>query len=428
MKIEKISAYEILDSRGRPTLTAVTTLSGGFCGEASVPSGVSTGSHEAIELRDGDDQRYNGLGVLKALANVRTKIAPVLIGQDAADQRKIDSLMIELDGTDNKANLGANAILAVSLSAARAQALAEGQPLYRYLSKFNPDFRGQYLLPIPMMNIMNGGQHANWATDIQEYMIMPLGAKTMAEAVRMCAEVYFQLKKVLKSKNYSLGIGDEGGFAPAVASNAEPFELILEAVDRAGYQAGRDIFLSIDAAASEFYREGRYQLNKEGLEADSQKLADFYRALLDKYPIVSVEDIFSEDDWSGFKSFTAALGNRLQIVGDDIYVTNHQRLQRGLEEKTTNSILIKLNQIGTLTETIDVMLLAKKHNWTNIVSHRSGETTDDFIADLAVALGAGQIKTGAPCRGERTVKYNRLMRIEQTELNQAAYASFPFHL
>jgi len=426
MKIKSIEAFEILDSRGQPTISAVTVLADGSRGEASVPSGASTGSHEAVELRDGDAKRYHGLGALKAVKNVNDKIGPMLTGQDAADQQKIDTIMIELDGTPNKGNLGANAMLSVSLSVARAQAQAEKKPLYEYLTKFNPNHQGDYILPIPMMNIMNGGKHANWATDIQEYMILPVGAKSMTEAVRMCAEIYLQLKKVLKAGDYSISIGDEGGFAPSVPSNAEPFKLISEAIKQAGYQPGAEVALGIDAAATEFFQFGKYSLKKENREMDSAELSVFYRDLIKAYPIISLEDIFSEDDWAGFENFTKAFGKKTQIIGDDLYVTNPERLKKGIKEKTTNSILIKLNQIGTFSETIEVILAAQKNHLTTVISHRSGETIDDFIADLAVAFSCGQIKTGAPCRGERTVKYNRLMRIEQELKNKANYASWPF--
>ncbi len=426
MKIKTIVGFEILDSRGNPTVEAEVVLEDGSRGRAAVPSGASTGSYEAVELRDGDTKRYNGLGVLKAIQNINTKIAPALIGEDASDQRKIDKRMIELDGTENKAVLGANAILAVSLATARAVAVSEGKPLYEYLSKFNPDFDGTYYLPMPMMNIMNGGKHANWATDIQEYMILPVGAKTMSEAVRICAEVYFQLKKTLKDNGYGTNVGDEGGFAPAVKSNSEPFELMAEAIKRAGYQLGKDVIFGIDAAATEFYKNGTYELKKEGKSVDSNQLADFYLEISKKYPVRSMEDIFGEDDWKGFGDFFSRTKNEIQIVGDDLYVTNIARLGRGVEDKTTNSILIKLNQIGTLSETVDAILLARRNKMTAVISHRSGETEDDFIADLSVAMGTGQIKTGAPARSERTVKYNRLMKIEAEVGKEAVLKKFPF--
>ncbi len=426
MKIKSIDALEILDSRGNPTVEATVILEDGSTGSAAVPSGASTGSYEAVELRDGDMQRYNGLGVLQTVKNIETIIAPALIGQEASEQRNIDQLMIDLDGTDNKAKLGANAILAVSLATARAQATAEKKSLYEYLAKFNPDFDGNYYLPLPMMNIMNGGKHANWATDIQEYMILPIGAQNMAEAVRMCAEIYFNLKKILKSKGYEISVGDEGGFAPAVKSNAEPFELMSEAIQKAGYTLGTDIIFGIDAAATEFYKDGIYELKKEAKNLSSSELADFYLELLQKYPIHSLEDIFSEDDWQGFQEFLVKTENKVQIVGDDLYVTNIKRLQKGIEQKSSNSILIKLNQIGTLSETVEAILLARQNNMTAVISHRSGETEDDFIADLATAMGTGQIKTGAPARSERTAKYNRLLKIEKALGAKSSLKKFPF--
>jgi enolase len=426
MKIKSIEALEILDSRGNPTVEATVILEDGSIGSAAVPSGASTGSYEAVELRDGDMKRYNGLGVLNTVANIENKIAPSLVGQEASEQNKIDQIMIALDATENKANLGANAILAVSLATARAQAVAEKKPLYEYLAKFNPDFDAKYYLPLPMMNIMNGGKHANWATDIQEYMILPIGAKNMAEAVRMCAEVYFHLKKILKSKGYEISVGDEGGFAPAVKSNAEPFELMSEAIQKAGYTLGTDIIFGIDAAATEFYKDGIYELKKEAKNLSSSELADFYLDIMQKYPVHTLEDIFSEDDWSGFQEFLAKTKNKVQIVGDDLYVTNIKRLQKGIEQKSSNSILIKLNQIGTLSETIEAILLARQNNMTAVISHRSGETEDDFIADLATAMGTGQIKTGAPARSERTAKYNRLLKIAKELGDKAVLKNFPF--
>lgn len=428
MKISSIHASEILDSRGNPTTQAVVTLEDGSQGWAAVPSGASTGKYEAVELRDGDKARYNGLGVLKAVENVNTTIQSVLKGQDAADQRNIDKLMLDADGTENKGNLGANAILAVSLATARAEAISEKKPLYAYLSKFNPDHNGTYIMPIPEMNVMNGGKHANWATDIQEYMLFPLGAASVRDGVRMGAEVYAHLKSLLKKKGYAVGVGDEGGYAPAVGSNAEPFELMSEAIKMAGYEVGKDIYLGIDAAASEFYQDGKYVLNKENTTMTGQEFADFLTNLTTQFPIVSMEDVFAEDDWETFKNFTAKHGRNVQIVGDDLYVTNVKRLERGIAEKSSNSILIKLNQIGSLTETIDAILLARKNGMSSIVSHRSGETEDAFIADFVVAMGAGQIKTGAPGRSERTAKYNRLMVIEEELNGQSTYAKFPFEV
>jgi enolase len=424
MKIRSIKASEILDSRANPTVSATVTLADGSAGTAAVPSGASTGSHEALELRDNDPKRYGGQGVLKAVANV-DKIAEQLVGLEAGDQEAIDKTMIDLDGTDNKANLGANAILAVSMAVAVAQAKAEKKHLFAYLAKFNPEHNGQFILPIPLLNIMNGGKHADWATDIQEYMILPIGAKSMAQAVRMGAEVYDHLKEVLKDKQYNLNVGDEGGFAPAVSSNTEPLDLISEAVKRAGYNLGTDIALAIDAAASEFFTGGQYELKKEKQTLGGLELVNFYKDLVNKYPIVSLEDPFAEDDWDNFATLTASLPGR-QIVGDDLYVTNLARLKTGIAKQATNSILIKLNQIGTLNETIAVILEAKRNGWTTIISHRSGETEDTFIADLAVAFGTGQIKAGAPARSERTAKYDRLMKIEELITTGSVYAKWPF--
>jgi len=424
MKIRTIKALEILDSRANPTISATVVLEDGSNGTSAVPSGASTGTYEAHELRDGDAKRFAGLGVLKAVANVE-RIAEKLIGMEASDQQAIDQAMIDLDGTDNKANLGANAILAVSLAVAVAEAKAEKKPLFVYLSKFNPDHAGKFTMPIPMMNIMNGGKHANWATDIQEYMILPVGAKSMAQAVRMGAEVYGRLKEILKEKKYNTNVGDEGGFAPAVGSNAEPFDLISEAVSRAGYDLGPDIVLGIDAAASEFFVDGQYELKKENKTMGGLELINFYKDLVDKYPIVSLEDPFHEDDWESFVTLTESLSGK-QIVGDDLYVTNSARLKTGIEKKASNSILIKLNQIGTLSETMATILEARRNGMTSVISHRSGETEDTFIADLAVAFGTGQIKTGAPARSERTAKYNRLMKIEELISPGSEYAEWPF--
>ncbi len=438
MKIKSISAQEILDSRGNPTIECVTTLEDGTTGWAAIPSGASTGKYEAVELRDGDEKRYLGTGVLKAVANVNEKISKIVVGLDAQDQKILDQKMIDGDGTENKGNFGANAILAVSLSAARAQAACEKKSLYQYLTKFNPDFNGTYTMPIPEMNVMNGGKHANWATDIQEYMLFPVGAPSVVEAVRMNAEVYANLKKILKAKGYAVSVGDEGGFAPSVKTNEEPFQLMSEAIAKAGYKLGEEIFFGIDAAATEFYlpaeasakegKDGKYVLNKEGKTLTSDEWAEFLRGLVSRYPIISMEDIFAEDDWAGFQKFTQSVGDKMQIVGDDLYVTNTKRLARGIAEKTTNSILIKLNQIGTLTETVDAVLSARKVGMTSVVSHRSGETEDNFIADFVVAMGTGQIKTGAPARSERLAKYNQLMRIEREQSGKTAYAKFPFQI
>lgn len=426
MKIQKITALEILDSRGNPTVSARVILENSISGEAAVPSGASTGSYEAVELRDGDQSRYHGAGVIRAIENIEKIIAPALTGFDASDQAGLDALMLSLDGTENKAKLGANAILAVSMACARAAATASGQPLYQYLSRFNSEFNGKYYLPVPMMNVLNGGKHANWATDIQEYMILPVGTKSFASAVRMCAEIYQALKKILKDKHYSISVGDEGGFAPAFKSNEEPFQVLAEAAVAAGYALGEEVVFGIDAAATEFYHDGVYELKKEGKKLSSQELITFYQDLSARHKLVSFEDVLAEDDWDGFKQFTAAFAPLCQIVGDDLYVTNVTRLQRGITERSSNSILIKLNQIGTLTETIAAIDLARKNGLTAVISHRSGETEDTFIADLVVAMGTGQIKTGAPCRSERTAKYNRLLTIAAELGERAEYAAFPF--
>lgn len=428
MKIKNITALQILDSRGNPTVQATVILENGLTASASVPSGASTGSYEAVELRDGDKTCYGGAGVLQAIKNIEEKIAPALAGQEVSEQEKIDNLMIALDGTENKANLGANAILGVSMAVARASAMSLGEPLYKYLSRFNPDFSGKYIMPVPMMNVLNGGKHANWATDIQEYMILPIGAKSISEAVRMCAEIYQTLKKVLKEKNYNISVGDEGGFAPAVSSNEETFVLLSEAVQKAGYQLGQDIVFGIDAAATEFFNNGSYELKKENKTMASDELIAFYQDIASRYPIMSFEDVLAEDDWEGFKKFTNSFNPAVQVVGDDLYVTNTKRLERGIQEKTTNSILIKLNQIGTLTETIAAVNKAHANGMTAVISHRSGETEDAFIADLVVALGTGQIKTGAPARSERTAKYNRLLAIEAELGSDSQYATFPFSI
>ena len=427
MKIESLQAQEILDSRGNPTIECVATLEDGSTGWVAIPSGASTGKYEAVELRDGDPKRYGGAGVLKAIENVNSTIQSAVIGFEAEDQSKLDKTLIELDGTENKAKLGANAILSVSLSVARAEAQHEKKPLYQYLSKFNPDFKGIYTMPIPEMNVMNGGKHANWATDIQEYMLFPIGAPSVVEAIRMNAEVYTNLKKVLKSKGHAISVGDEGGFAPSTTkNNEEPFQLMGEAIEKAGYVLGKDICFGIDPAASEFFKDGKYQFKKEGKSLTTDELVEFYLNIWKKYPIVSMEDMFDQDDWDGFKKLFDKTNGKLQVMGDDLFVTNVKRLQKGIDEKTCNSTLIKLNQIGTLSETVDAVLLARRAGMTAIVSHRSAETEDTFMADFVVAMGTGQIKTGAPARGERTAKYNRLMRIERELEDKAQYAKFPF--
>jgi enolase len=427
MKIKSLLAQEILDSRGFPTIECVTTLEDGSTGWAAVPSGASTGKYEAVELRDGDAKRFAGAGVLKAVDNVNTKIQSAVKGLDGADHKKLDNTMIALDGTENKANLGANAILSVSLSVARAQAVSEKKPLYQYLSKFNPDFKGTYEMPLTMMNVLNGGKHGNWASDIQEYMIFPVGAKSTQESVRMGVEVYQSLKAILKSKGYAIAVGDEGGYAPQFKSNEEPFQILMEAIGKAGYTPGKDVCLGIDGAASEFFKDGKYQLKKEGLVLSTDELVEFYLNLWKKYPIVSMEDVFDQDDWSGFKKLYEKTEGKMQVMGDDLFVTNIKRLKKGIDEKTCNSILIKLNQIGTLTETVDAVLMARGAGMTAVVSHRSAETEDAFMADLVVAMGTGQIKTGAPARGERTAKYNQLMRIERELGDKAQMPKFPFN-
>ncbi len=414
--IVDVEALEILDSRGNPTIEVEVTLESGIVGRAAVPSGASTGIHEAVELRDGDQQRFLGKGVRQAVENVNGEIADHIVGFDATRQRELDLALIELDGTDNKGRLGANAMLGVSLAAAKAAAEVVGLPLYQYIGGVNA-----HLLPVPMMNILNGGQHADNNVDIQEFMIMPVGAENFAEALRMGAETFHALKKVLQGKGYSTSVGDEGGFAPNLKSNEEPFQLIVEAIGAAGYKAGDDIVIAIDAAASSFHREGKYNLEAEGKSLDAAALVDFYADLVEKYPIVSIEDGHDEDDWEGWKLMMDRLGDKIQIVGDDIFVTNPIRLKRGIEEGSANSILIKLNQIGTLTETIETVNMAHRAGYTAVVSHRSGETEDTTIADFVVAMNTGQIKTGSACRTDRICKYNQLLRIERDLGPQARY-------
>jgi enolase len=418
--IEDVIAREILDSRGNPTIEVEVILMSGERGVAAVPSGASTGAHEAVELRDGDKSRYGGKGVLNAVRNVNDNISEAIVGLDATDQIMLDEVMIELDGTPNKAKLGANAILGVSLAVAKATANALQQPLYRYLG-------GVYArtLPVPMMNILNGGKHADNSTDMQEYMVLPVGAPTFRDALRMGAEVYQGLKKVLHGKKLNTNVGDEGGFAPSLGSNREALEVIVAAIETAGYKPGVDIFLGMDPAASEFYEQGKYVLAREGRTLTSSEMVDLYEQWISEYPIISIEDGLSEDDWDGWKLLRQRLGNRIQLVGDDLFVTNTARLKRGIQEHAANSILIKLNQIGTLTETLEAIEMAKRASFTAVVSHRSGETEDTTIADLVVATNAGQIKTGAPARSERVAKYNRLLVIED-ELGEetARYAGF----
>jgi enolase len=418
--IEDIVAREILDSRGNPTLEVEVMLVSGERGVAAVPSGASTGAHEAVELRDGDKSRYGGKGVLTAVNNVNATIRDTLVGLDAAKQRTLDLLMIDLDGTPNKGVLGANAILGVSLALAKASANALQQPLYRYLGGVSA-----HVLPVPMMNILNGGKHADNSTDMQEYMILPVGAPTFREALRMGAEVYASLKKVLHSKKLNTNVGDEGGFAPSLSSNREALEVIIAAIESAGYRPGVDIFLGMDPASSEFYEDGKYVLAREGRSLTSQEMVDLYEQWINEYPIISIEDGLAEDDWDGWAYLRARLGDRVQLVGDDLFVTNTTRLKRGIDERSANSILIKLNQIGTLTETLAAIEMAKRASFTAVVSHRSGETEDTTIADLVVATNAGQIKTGSPARSERVAKYNRLLAIEDELGEKAArYAGF----
>lgn len=413
--IEEIVAREILDSRGNPTIEVDVLLDNGSFGRAAVPSGASTGTHEALELRDGDKHRYGGKGVLKAVQNVNTTIAEELVGWDAREQEAIDALLSGLDGTPTKSNLGANAILGVSLAVAKAAAESLQLPLYRYIGGVHAR-----VLPVPLMNILNGGAHTNWqSTDLQEFMIAPTGAESFAEALRWSAEIYQSLKKVLKDKGYSTNVGDEGGFAPALKSNVEAIEVILTAIEKAGYKAGEQVFLCLDSAASELYADGKYHLRKEGRSLNGEQMVEFYADWVKKYPILSIEDGLAEDDWDAWVALTKKLGDKIQIVGDDLFVTNVERLQKGLALHAANSILIKLNQIGTLSETLRAIELAHKSGWTTIVSHRSGETEDTTIADLVVAVNAGQIKTGAPARSERVAKYNQLLRIEE-ELGEAA--------
>ena len=409
MNITSILGREILDSRGNPTVEATVTLDSGISATAAVPSGASTGQYEAKELRDGKEDRYNGLGVTKAVKNINEILANALIGMAADAQTDIDHEMIKLDGTADKSKIGANAILAVSLACARAASKEHDVPLYRYIREI-AGFGPLPLLPVPMMNIINGGRHADWATDIQEYMVMPIGAQNFSEGLRMGTEIYHALKKLIVNEGGLALIGDEGGFVPASEDNEAPLKLIMQAINAAGYKAGTDVALAIDAAASEWYKNGQYHLKKEGAR-DAAKLKEWYLDLAKKYPLISIEDPFGDDDWQSFASLTAQ-ADKLQIVGDDLYVTNKTRLERGIQEKSSTAILIKLNQIGTLTETIETINLAQSHQFKVIISHRSGETPDDFIADLAVACGAGQIKTGAPARGERVAKYNRLLEIE----------------
>jgi enolase len=415
--IKSVKEREILDSRGNPTLEVEVELADGITGRAAVPSGASTGKYEAVELRDGDKSRYNGLGVLKAIANVNKIIAPALAGMSVADQIAIDRKLNELDGTENKSRLGANAILGVSLAIAHASAKSAGVPLYHHLGKAD-----KYTLPVPMMNILNGGKHAAGSTDFQEFMVVPAGASNFHQAVQMGSEVYQSLKKVLKDKGLNTNVGDEGGFAPSLSSNREAIEAILLAIEKVGCKLGRDCFIALDPAASEFYKDGKYILVKEGASLSTSEMVNYYIEWTSDYPIISLEDGMAEDDWDGWQLLNQKLGTKVQLVGDDLYTTNVNRLSKGIKLKASNSILIKPNQIGTLTETIAAARMAKEAGWTAVVSHRSGETEDTTIADLAVGLNTGQIKAGAPCRSERTAKYNRLLKIEEELGKKAVYA------
>ncbi|NOR15982.1 MAG: phosphopyruvate hydratase [Candidatus Aminicenantes bacterium] len=417
-KITEIKPLEILDSRGNPTLRTQVRLDSGTTGKASVPSGASTGKREALELRDSEPSRYLGKGVRKAVANVTDIIAPQVIGMDVKAQEEIDRKMLELDGTPSKSELGANAILSVSMAVAVAAAEDQGMPLFDYLGQ-----RDSYMLPVPMCNILNGGAHADNNVDIQEFMIVPTGAKRFSEAIRMTAEVFHHLKQTLKSKGYNTSVGDEGGFAPNLKANEEALDVIMTSIEKAGYRPGKDIYLALDVAASEFYQDNAYVFKKsDGSRKDIDQMVAFYQTLVDSYPIISIEDGFSEDDWEGWKVLTQALGNRIQIVGDDIFVTNPTILKRGIDQGIGNAILIKLNQIGTLSETIETIRYAHAHNYACVISHRSGETSDTFIADLSVALNTGQIKTGSLSRSDRVAKYNRLLEIEALLADQAHYA------
>jgi enolase len=414
--VKKITAREILDSRGNPTVWVEVALSDGTTGSASVPSGASTGTHEALELRDGDKKRFGGLGILKAVKNIEKQIEPAVIGMPATSQKAIDKKMIVLDGTPDKSNLGANAILGVSLAVAKAAANSRKMPLYRYIG--GEEAR---TLPVPMMNVLNGGKHAADSTDLQEFMLVPLGARSFSRSVQMCAEIYQALKKVLRVKKMNTNVGDEGGFAPSLKSNRDAVQLLVEAIETAGYKPGKDCYIALDPAATEFFKDGKYVLAREGISLTSAEMVNYYARMVREYPIISIEDGMAEDDWEGWAMLMKKLGKSVQIVGDDIYVTNMKRLRRGLKEKTSNSILIKVNQIGSLTETLDVIDKAKASNWTAVVSHRSGETEDTTIADLAVAKNTGFIKSGAPCRTEGVSKYNRLMQIEHELGKRAVY-------
>lgn len=426
MIIKSIHAQEILDSRGNPTVETRITLEDGTAARAAVPSGASTGTHEALEMRDKDPDRYGGKGVLSAIKNVNEIIAPALKGMDVTDQEALDEKMLELDGTENKTKLGANAILSVSMAAARLAAKTKDVPLYEYIATLFGNSTDEYVLPVPMMNVLNGGKHALGSADMQEYMIMPVGASTVQEAVRWGAEIFHTLGKILKSEGQQITVGDEGGYAPKLESNEAPLQLIMRAVEKAGYKPGEQIAIAMDPAASEIYENEKYQLTIEGKELSSEELVERYAQWVEKYPIVSIEDGHGEDDWKGFQMMTEHLGDKIQIVGDDIFVTNLKRLEKGIETEAANSILIKLNQIGTVTETIRTIKMAQEADMTAVVSHRSGETEDTFIADFTVGAGTGQIKTGSLSRSERIAKYNQLMRIERELGSKAKLAKMPY--
>lgn len=426
MKIVKVIAREILDSRGNPTVETTVELENGLKATSAVPSGASTGSHEALELRDGDAKRYGGKGVLQAVENVNTSIAQKVVGMEVTDQAKVDEVMLALDGTPSKSVLGANAILSVSMAVCKAAALAKGVPLYQHIAELFGNPTDHYTMPIPMMNVLNGGKHAIKSTDMQEFMIMPIGAPSIREAVRYGAEVFATLAKILKKQGFATTVGDEGGYAPSLKANEEPLKLMIQAITEAGYVPGKDIAIALDPASTEFYSDGKYQLATEGKSLTSSEMVELYAKWIGQYPIVSIEDGLSEDDWAGFAEMTAKVGATTQIVGDDLFVTNPERLQKGIDAKAGNSILIKLNQIGSVSETIKTIQLAKTAGMTAVVSHRSGETEDTFIADFVVGAGTGQIKTGSLCRSERIAKYNQLMRIEEELGDKAKIAVFPF--
>ena len=415
-KISSVHAREILDSRGNPTIEAVVRLNDGSSGWAAVPSGASTGSYEAVELRDGDSNRYDGKGTLMAVHNVNNRVAKVVQGLDASDQAAVDQAMLDLDGTDNKSVLGANALLAVSLANAHASAQSLGLPLYRALKSADP------LLPTPMLNVLNGGKHAMDSTDFQEFMVMPVGFDSFSDGLRAGTEIYQSLRKIVAGRGLSTNVGDEGGVAPSLPTNEAAMDLLMEAIEKAGYRPGEDVCLALDPASSEFYHDGKYVLEREGATLSSAEMVNFYASWVDKYPIISIEDGLFEDDWEGWALMVKRLGDRIQIVGDDLFVTNPTRIQRGIDDSAANSVLVKANQIGTLTEALQAVSMTKSAGWNAVISHRSGETEDVTIADLAVATGAGQIKTGAPARSERVAKYNRLLRIEDELGSQARYA------